>query len=126
MHGAVREVPGVASVLAAPGSSAPGAGGSVLGSPTLVLTDETRHRTRFLLDRKIIGAGRHPDSAILLDDITVSRYHAQFRWLEDEFWVIDVGSLNGTYVNGVRVQSLPLNNGDEIQIGRFHLTFVSG
>ena len=54
----------------------------------------------------------------------MSRHHAEFRWLDDEYWIVDTGSLNGTYVNRVQVQSLPLSSGDQIQIGKFRLTFT--
>jgi pSer/pThr/pTyr-binding forkhead associated (FHA) protein len=76
------------------------------------------------MSQAVTVAGRHPDSTVYLDDATVSRYHAEFRWLDDEYWLIDTGSLNGTYVNGELVQSLPLADADEIQIGKFRLTFT--
>ena len=79
---------------------------------------------QFLLADDVVAAGRHPDSAVFLDDITVSRHHAEIRWLDDEYWIIDAGSLNGTYVNGTPVQALPLTSGDEIQIGKFRLGFT--
>ena len=68
----------------------------------------------------------HPNSDIFLDDITVSRQHAQFRCVNAEFRVIDVGSLTGTYVNREPVDSAVLANGDELQIGKFRLMFLSG
>jgi pSer/pThr/pTyr-binding forkhead associated (FHA) protein len=71
-------------------------------------------------------AGRHSNSDIFLDDITVSRRHAQFRCVSGEFKVIDVGSLNGTYVNREPVDSAVLANGDEVQIGKFRLLFLTG
>jgi pSer/pThr/pTyr-binding forkhead associated (FHA) protein len=71
-------------------------------------------------------AGRHPNSDIFLDDITVSRRHAQFRCVSGEFKVVDVGSLNGTYVNREPVDSADLANGDEVQIGKFRLLFLTG
>lgn len=98
--------------------------GSPLGSGTLELIRGKHHRTRFLLGQKIISVGRHPDSEIFLDDVTVSRSHAQFRWLDDEYWIVDMGSLNGTYVNSVRIMSLPLNDGDQIELGKFGFTFT--
>ena len=72
------------------------------------------------------GAGRHPDSDIFLDDVTVSRRHAEFRLESSEFQVVDVGSLNGTYVNREPVDSAVLANGDEVQIGKFRLVFLTG
>ncbi|MGX9671955.1 FHA domain-containing protein [Mycobacterium sp. HM-7] len=94
------------------------------GSGVLVITRGPGAAGRFLLADDVVAAGRHPDSAVFLDDITVSRNHAEIRWLDDEYWIIDAGSLNGTYVNGIQVQSLPLTSGDEIQIGKFRLTFT--
>jgi pSer/pThr/pTyr-binding forkhead associated (FHA) protein len=71
-------------------------------------------------------AGRHPDSDIFLDDITVSRRHAVIERDDDGFTVRDAGSLNGTYVNRQRVDEARLRTGDELQIGRFRLSFVLG
>lgn len=94
------------------------------GSGVLVITRGPGPGGQFLLADDVVAAGRHPDSAVFLDDITVSRHHAEIRWLDNEYWIIDCGSLNGTYVNGTLVQSLPLTNGDEIQIGKFRLGFT--
>ena len=82
--------------------------------------------SRFLLDRDTTSAGRHPDSDIFLDDVTVSRRHAEFHRESGIFTVRDVGSLNGTYVNRERVESATLSNGDEVQIGKFRLVFIAG
>ena len=82
--------------------------------------------SRFLLDRDTTSAGRHPDSDIFLDDVTVSRRHAEFRRDGAEFVVVDVGSLNGTYVNREPVDTAVLANGDEVQIGKFRLVFLTG
>ena len=82
--------------------------------------------SRFLLDQPTTSAGRHPDSDIFLDDVTVSRRHAEFRLESGEFQVVDVGSLNGTYVNREPVDSAVLANGDEVQIGKFRLVFLTG
>lgn len=82
---------------------------------------------RFLLDRELTKVGRHPASDIFLDDITVSRRHAEFQWDGDRFSVTDVGSLNGTYVNGQRTAAQTLATGSEVQIGKFRLVvFLSG
>lgn len=81
--------------------------------------------SRFLLDADLIGAGRHPDSEIFLDDVTVSRRHAEFRRSGNDFTVSDVGSLNGTYVNRDRIDSLDLTDGDEVQIGKYRLVFFT-
>ena len=69
--------------------------------------------------------GRHPGSDIVLDDVTVSRRHAEFRLENGEFWIVDIGSLNGTYLNRKPVQSAALANGDEIQIGKYRLVFLT-
>jgi FHA domain-containing protein len=81
---------------------------------------------RFLLDHDVTTSGRHPDSDIFLDDVTVSRRHAEFHRGGSGFTVRDVGSLNGTYVNRERVESATLSNGDEVQIGKFRLVFIAG
>ena len=70
--------------------------------------------------------GRHPDSHIFLDDITVSRRHAELRRDGGEYSLNDVGSLNGTYVNRERVEEAILHSGDEIQVGKFKLVFLAG
>ncbi|MFI7483009.1 FHA domain-containing protein [Kocuria sp. M1R5S2] len=89
----------------------------------LVAHDGAGGGSRFLLDRDEVPAGRHPSSEIFLDDVTVSRRHARFVRRGDTFEVIDTGSLNGTYVNGDRVDNAVLDNGDEVQIGKFRFTF---
>ena len=81
---------------------------------------------RQALAKELTTAGRHPDSDLFLDDVTVSRRHAEFRRTAVGFQLRDVGSLNGTYVNGERVDEALLRNGDEIQIGRYKLAFYSG
>jgi hypothetical protein len=82
--------------------------------------------SRFLLDETVTSAGRHPDSDIFLDDVTVSRRHAEVARQGSEYVVRDVGSLNGTYVNRERIESdTPLASGDELQIGRFKLIFLT-
>lgn len=77
--------------------------------------------SRFLLDADLTTVGRHPSSDIFLDDVTVSRKHAQFAREGDGFVVRDVGSLNGTYVNRERIDAAPVHTGDEVQIGKFRL-----
>ena len=81
--------------------------------------------SKFVLDRDVTTAGRHPESDIFLDDITVSRKHAELRRSEGKFSVHDLGSLNGTYVNRQQVDDTQLANGDEIQIGKFKLVFFT-
>ena len=97
------------------------------GSALLVVKRGPNAGSRFLLDRPVTSAGRHPDSDILLDDVTVSRRHAEFRLDRDGNWAVaDVGSLNGTYVNRQPVESTVLANNDELQIGKFRLVFMTG
>ena len=81
--------------------------------------------SRFALEDDVVHVGRHPDSDIFLDDITVSRRHAEFVRQGSGVVVRDVGSLNGTYVNRERIEEVPLNNGDEVQIGKFKLVFLT-
>ena len=82
--------------------------------------------SRYVLDDHVTKAGRHPDSDIFLDDITVSRRHAEFHRTDTGYKVRDVGSLNGTYLNRERIEEADLANGDEVQIGKFKLVFLSG
>lgn len=96
------------------------------GSALLVVKRGPNAGSRFLLDEPTTSAGRHPDSDIFLDDVTVSRRHAEFRQENGVFQVVDVGSLNGTYVNREPVDSAVLANGDEVQIGKFRLVFLTG
>ena len=103
-----------------------GVEGLPAGSALLVVKRGPNAGSRFLLDQPTTAAGRHPDSDIFLDDVTVSRRHAEFRQDDDEFQVVDVGSLNGTYVNREPVDSAVLANGDEVQIGKFRLVFLTG
>ncbi len=80
--------------------------------------------TRFALESPIVLAGRHPDSDIFLDDVTVSRRHAEFMTNGSVTTVRDVGSLNGTYVNRGRIEEARLSSGDEVQIGKFKLVYL--
>jgi pSer/pThr/pTyr-binding forkhead associated (FHA) protein len=96
------------------------------GSALLVVRRGPNAGSRFLLDQPVTSAGRHPDSDILLDDITVSRRHAEFRLDKDGSWAVaDVGSLNGTYVNRQPVELTVLANNDQVQIGKFRLVFLT-
>jgi pSer/pThr/pTyr-binding forkhead associated (FHA) protein len=70
--------------------------------------------------------GRSPDCDIFLDDVTVSRKHAVLLQEDGRFTIEDLGSLNGTYVNRRRIESAPLEDGDEVQIGKYRLTFLVG
>ncbi|MCW1959877.1 MAG: FHA domain-containing protein [Mycobacterium sp.] len=107
-------------------SAVSGVEGLPSGSALLVVKRGPNAGSRFLLDQPTTSAGRHPDSDIFLDDVTVSRRHAEFRSDGGEFQVVDVGSLNGTYVNREPVDSAALSNGDEVQIGKFRLVFLTG
>ena len=81
--------------------------------------------SRFLLDQDVTVAGRHPEADIFLDDVTVSRRHVQFLRTNNSFQLEDMGSMNGTYVDGVRVDNILLTDGAEILIGKFRLTFYA-
>ena len=96
-----------------------------LGTALLVVLRGPNEGSRFLLDSDFTSAGRHPDSDIFLDDVTVSRRHAEFYRHGDRFTVRDVGSLNGTYVNRERIEEAELFGGDEVQIGKFRLLFMT-
>ncbi|MEE6178106.1 FHA domain-containing protein [Mycobacterium sp. 050134] len=96
------------------------------GLGVLVVKRGPNAGAQFRLDRAVLSAGRHPASDIFLDDITVSRRHAEFHRGDSEFRVIDLGSLNNTYVNREPVDSAVLANGDEVQIGNFRLVFLTG
>jgi hypothetical protein len=95
------------------------------GSALLVVKRGPNAGSRFLLDQDVTSAGRHPDSDIFLDDVTVSRRHAEFRREGSGYTVHDVGSLNGTYVNRERIDAAPLSGGDEVQIGKFRLVYLT-
>jgi hypothetical protein len=82
--------------------------------------------SRFSLEKDLVQAGRHPESDIFLDDVTVSRRHAEIVREVDGYRVRDAGSLNGTYLNRERVESALLADGDELQIGTFKLVFLTG
>jgi pSer/pThr/pTyr-binding forkhead associated (FHA) protein len=82
--------------------------------------------SNFVIDKEVTTAGRHPESDIFLDDVTVSRRHAEIRRRDGRFFVRDLGSLNGTYVNRERVDETELASGDELQIGKFKLVFFAG
>lgn len=102
---ALRQVPGDPAVLIV--TRGPGAG------------------SRYRLDRDETRVGRHPEAHVFLDDVTVSRRHVLIAAVEDALVLTDQGSLNGTYVGGERVDSRVLEHGDELQIGRFRLLFLS-
>lgn len=93
----------------------------------LVVTRGPNVGSRYSLDKDLVTAGRHPDSDIFLDDVTVSRNHVELRRQSDNSYrVRDVGSLNGTYLNRELIEEALLQNGDELQIGKFKLVYVDG
>ena len=96
------------------------------GTALLVVLRGPNTGARFLLDDSSVSSGRHPDSDIFLDDVTVSRKHAVFTRDGAAFSVRDVGSLNGTYLNRERIDESVLHTGDEVQIGKFRLVFYAG
>jgi hypothetical protein len=92
-------------------------------SALLIMQRGPSSGARFLLDADRTVAGRSPNADIFLDDVTVSRKHAEFVRELDDFVVRDIGSLNGTYVNRERIDTVVLRAGDEVQIGKFRMTF---
>jgi pSer/pThr/pTyr-binding forkhead associated (FHA) protein len=97
-----------------------GAPGTVL----LIRSGEGREGETIDLDVDVLTVGRSPHSDLFLDDVTVSRHHARVLRDEAGFWVEDLNSLNGTYVNRKRIEQQRLFDGDELQIGKFKLAFV--
>ncbi|MFL6061710.1 MAG: FHA domain-containing protein [Marmoricola sp.] len=95
------------------------------GSALLIVQRGPGAGSRYLLDTDVVSAGRHPESEIFLDDITVSRRHVEFRREGGTYSVHDVGSLNGTYVNRDRIDDALLQNGDEVRIGKYRLVFFA-
>ncbi|KGJ82865.1 transcriptional regulator [Cryobacterium roopkundense] len=95
------------------------------GSALLVVRRGPNAGARFLLDADVTTVGRHPNADIFLDDVTVSRRHAQFLRHATAFEVKDLGSLNGTYFDGVRIETALLSDGAEVQVGKFRLTFYA-
>jgi pSer/pThr/pTyr-binding forkhead associated (FHA) protein len=95
------------------------------GSALLVVRRGPNAGSRFLLDADRTTAGRHPDADIFLDDVTVSRRHTEFLRHGTAFEIRDLGSLNGTYFDGVRIDTALLGDGAEVQVGKFRLTFYA-
>lgn len=93
------------------------------GTALLMVQRGPNTGARFLLDDTEVSSGRHPDSDIFLDDVTVSRKHALFMRTDAGYTVRDAGSLNGTYVNRERIDEAALRTGDEVQIGKFRLVY---
>lgn len=95
------------------------------GSALLVVRRGPNSGARFLLDADVTTVGRHPDADIFLDDVTVSRRHAEFIRTGTTFQVKDLGSLNGTYFDGTRIDIARLGDKSEVQVGKFRLTFYA-
>ncbi|TFC75632.1 FHA domain-containing protein [Cryobacterium sp. TMS1-20-1] len=95
------------------------------GSALMVVRRGPNAGARFLLDADLTGVGRHPNADIFLDDVTVSRRHAEFLRNGTAFTVKDLGSLNGTYYEGERIETARLTDGTEVQVGKFRLTFYA-
>jgi pSer/pThr/pTyr-binding forkhead associated (FHA) protein len=96
------------------------------GSALLVVRRGPNVGARFLLDADLTTVGRHPEADIFLDDVTVSRRHAEFLRTATGFEVKDLGSLNGTYLDGNRISgTAQLYDGAEVQVGKFRLTFYA-
>ncbi|MBF0815276.1 FHA domain-containing protein [Microbacterium paludicola] len=93
------------------------------GSALLLVRSGPTAGARYLLDTDVTTAGRHPEADIFLDDVTVSRRHAEITRRRTSFEIVDQRSLNGTYVNGERVDRAELSNGAEVRIGKFRLNF---
>ena len=97
-----------------------------IGGPALIVrAGGGRAGETFALDADEIAVGRSPDCEIFLDDVTVSRRHATLVKSGDRYAIEDAGSLNGTFVNRRRVERHELEDGDELQIGKYRLTFLS-
>lgn len=95
------------------------------GNALLVVRRGPNQGSRFLLDSDVTTVGRHPNADIFLDDVTVSRKHAEFKRSGKTFTVTDLASLNGTQYENARVETAVLDNGSEVQIGKYHLTFFA-
>ena len=92
----------------------------------LIINRGSNLGSRFLITSQGASLGRSSSSDVFLDDVTVSRSHAKIESTSSGFALKDSGSLNGTYVNNTSVTELILHSGDQIQIGKFHMLFVSG
>jgi len=92
----------------------------------LIVASGHQAGTRYVITSEVVRVGRHPDSDIFLDDITVSRHHVELAANATGYSIKDVGSLNGTYLNGERLEDseASLTNGDELQIGKFKLLYL--
>jgi pSer/pThr/pTyr-binding forkhead associated (FHA) protein len=94
------------------------------GAALVIRSGGGRAGESFTVDQDRMSVGRTPDAAIFLDDVTVSRNHALLVRRQDGYYIDDLGSLNGTYVNRRRIESHKLNDGDEIQVGKYKLSYL--
>jgi hypothetical protein len=116
-----------------PGQDAPGTEDDVVVeldelpavAGVLIVRSGSQAGMRIVLDKEQLQLGRHPDSDVVFDDITVSRRHAEVERVADGYIVRDMGSLNGTYLNQERVEWSPMVSGDELQIGKFRMVFLA-
>lgn len=111
----LQDAPGTDDDVAVPVGDLP------TDSGVLIVRAGPQAGERFAIGPGVTQLGRHPDSDVMLDDITVSRRHVEIERTEEGYVVRDVGSLNGTYVNQERVDRAVLHHGDELQIGKFRL-----
>ncbi len=91
---------------------------------TIVVVRGANSGSRFAAVDRVTSIGRHPESTIFLDDVTVSRRHAEIHRSAEGYELVDVGSLNGTYVNGSRIERTALAEGDQLQVGKYKLVVV--
>jgi hypothetical protein len=94
--------------------------------PIVVITTGNKAGSRFAVNAGVTTIGRHPQSDVFLDDVTVSRRHSAIRAEDGRLIVSDEGSLNGTYLNGERIEQAELHEGDRLQVGKFKLVLVFG
>jgi hypothetical protein len=98
---------------------------SARGPALVIRAGGGRAGETFLLEQDRLTVGRRPESDIFLDDVTVSRDHAILVRRNGEYYLDDLGSLNGTYVNRSRIESHRLSNGDELQVGKYKLAYLN-
>ena len=94
------------------------------GAALVIRAGGGRAGESFPLDEDRVSIGRSPDAGVFLDDVTVSRNHALLVKRRDGLYIDDLGSLNGTYVNRRRIESHRLSDGDEIQVGKYKLSYL--
>ncbi len=95
-----------------------------VGAALVIRSGGGRAGESFTVDEERVSIGRTPDAGVFLDDVTVSRNHALLVHRQDGYYIDDLGSLNGTYVNRRRIESHRLEDGDEIQIGKYKLSYL--